>query len=247
MRYKNFLTHIVIDYKIKFIATILIAFLLITCGHPEEEFNAVELKITDADYQAYTRIEKYWAKEIQKWSQKFNISDEYLKALTILECSGKKEVKPRFEKEIYKKLKLLKAGKLKKFENISYKQIKKVSDKQLKKMASSWGPVQIMGYKCFWLGISIDELIGDKVLFYSVKWIDETYGNYVRTGRYKDAFHIHNAGKLYPKNGKPQTHDPDYVKNGLKHLRYYLTVKDKKIGYKKKKVDIEFTDFWKSK
>ena len=61
-------------------------------------------------------------------------------------------------------------------------------------------------------------------MYYAVKWINITYGDYVRKGDYKHAFHIHNAGKEYPSDGKPLTYDPDYVKNGLKYEKYFRKV-----------------------
>jgi hypothetical protein len=32
---------------------------------------------------------------------------------------------------------------------------------------------------------------------------------------------MHNAGSPFPKNGKTKTHDPNYVKNGLKWMNYF--------------------------
>jgi len=43
----------------------------------------------------------------------------------------------------------------------------------------------------------------------------------LREDRYKDAFHMHNTGHLYPKSGKPRTHDPYYVAKGLAHIEYF--------------------------
>ncbi|MCX6233495.1 MAG: hypothetical protein NT175_02060 [Bacteroidetes bacterium] len=54
-----------------------------------------------------------------------------------------------------------------------------------------------------------------------MKWIDMTYGDYIRKGRYKDAFHIHNTGDTYPVAGPPKTYDPKYVENGLMYMKYF--------------------------
>jgi hypothetical protein len=78
-----------------------------------------------------------------------------------------------------------------------------------------------MGYKCLHLGIKIKDLRGNSSLFFGVKWIADTYGDYVRKGKYADAFHIHNTGRPVPKNGKYITYDPKYVPNGLKHMEYF--------------------------
>ena len=146
---------------------------------------------------------------------------EYIKALTVIECSGRKEIPPRFEKEIYQKLKLVKQSDTFRFENITHKLLKNTHDSVLRDMAKSWGPLQLMGYKCVWLNVDVEAVKGEKNLFYSIKWIDETYGKYLRQRQYKDAFHIHNAGKPYPDNGIPNTYDPKYVENGMKYLKYF--------------------------
>jgi hypothetical protein len=62
-----------------------------------------------------------------------------------------------------------------------------------------------------------------------VKWIDLTYGDYIRRGQYKDAFHIHNTGRPYPDSGPPKTYDPKYVPNGLMYMKYFEDLKKKKI------------------
>ncbi len=155
------------------------------------------------------------------FAEKFSLPAEYIKALAVIECSGRKIIPPRFEKGVYEKLKLVKKSDTAKLENITHKLLKNTPDSVLRDMAKSWGPLQLMGYKCVWLNVDIEELKGEKILFYSVKWINETYGDYLRQEKYKDAFHIHNAGKPYPKNGKPNTFDPEYVKNGMKYMKYF--------------------------
>jgi len=87
-------------------------------------------------------------------------------------------------------------------------------------MAKSWGPFQIMGYKCFWLGIELKEL-KENSTYWGVYWINKSYGKKVRAKKYKDCFHLHNAGKPYPKKGPPQTYDPNYVQNGLDYMKMF--------------------------
>jgi len=78
-----------------------------------------------------------------------------------------------------------------------------------------------MGYKSIELKISLQSLIGKNNLYWAIKWIETDYGNYIRNGDYKNAFHIHNAGKKYPDNGKPTTFDPKYVEKGLEYMKYF--------------------------
>jgi hypothetical protein len=95
------------------------------------------------------------------------------------------------------------------------------SDEALRNLSSSWGPFQLMGYKCLLLDIKIKDIRGNEAIYYGVKWIDLTYGKYLRAKKFKDAFHIHNAGKPFPKSGISKTHNPQYVKRGLKYMEVF--------------------------
>jgi hypothetical protein len=151
----------------------------------------------------------------------FNLPKDYLLALIMLESSGKKNVPLRFEKEVYRKLLLTKSGKIQGFERINKERLKNISKKNLKKLACSYGPFQIMGYKIFELNIPLSELSGKNNIYWALVWINNNYGNYLRKKDYKNAFHLHNAGKKYPENGKAETFDPQYVEKGLYYARYF--------------------------
>ena len=116
---------------------------------------------------------------------------------------------------------LTKRGKQAAFEQIDTKALKPFSKSDLKKLASSYGPFQIMGYKSIELGIPLAKLTGKNHLYWAVKWINANYGDFIRNKDFKDAFHIHNAGKKYPDDGNPTTHDPEYVQNGLRYMKYF--------------------------
>jgi hypothetical protein len=178
--------------------------------------------------EAVLRTEANYGPEIDKLAEQFDLSPEYLKALIILECSGLKNIKPRYERHIYKRLVNVREKKLDKFENIRYSDIKDASDEALKNMAHSWGPFQIMGYKCIWLDIQLKDLRGDDALYWAVKWIDLTYGDYIRRGQYRDAFHIHNTGRPYPDSGPPKTYDSKYVPNGLMYMKFFKDLEKQK-------------------
>jgi hypothetical protein len=171
--------------------------------------------------QAVIRTHENYGAQIDKLAAQFDLSPEFLKSLIILECSGLKNIKPRFERHIYKRLVDVREKRLDRFENIKYADLKDASNDALKNMARSWGPFQIMGYKCIWLDIQLKDLRGDEALYWAVKWIDLTYGDYIRKGQYRDAFHIHNTGRPYPDSGPPKTYDPKYVANGLMYMKYF--------------------------
>ena len=162
-----------------------------------------------------------YGREVKKLARQFDLSPSYLMALIMLECSGVSDVPPRFEKHVFKKLKDVREKKVSDLENISYKDISNASDDALKNLASSWGPFQLMGYKCIHLGISIKDLRGDNSLYYGVKWINDTYGDYIRQKRYKDAFHIHNTGRPVPKDGQYRTYDKSYVPRGMEYIKEF--------------------------
>ncbi len=167
------------------------------------------------------RTEINYGSEISQLAKQFQLSSAYFKALIALECSGLKRVPPRFERHIYKILKQVQLKKRQKYEFIRYNMIKDATDGALKNLARSWGPFQIMGYKCLYLGIKVKDLRGENALYWGMKWINLTYGDYLRKKRFQDAFHIHNTGEKYPLSGLSKTYDPNYVKNGLRFIAYY--------------------------
>ena len=162
-----------------------------------------------------------YSHDIKILAQKFNLPPEYLMAVIMLECSGRKDVPARFEPGVYTKLLEVKERRRASLESITYKDLADATDEALRNLASSWGPFQLMGYKCLHLGIKIKDLRGNNSLYFGVKWIDATYGDYVRKGKYADAFHIHNTGRPVPKNGKYLTYDAKYVPNGLQYMKYF--------------------------
>jgi hypothetical protein len=177
----------------------------------------------------FPRAIKNYKKDVDSLAAMFDLPPDFLMALIILESSGRKKVPVRYEAGTYNKLKMLQGGKIDKFEDITKADLKGVKDKTLKVMASSHGPFQIMGYKKYFLKIPLDSLTGKKNMYYAVKWINMSYGDMLRKGEFKDAFHFHNAGKRYPIKGSPLTHDPKYVQNGLSYQKYF-----KQVIYRKK-------------
>ncbi|MCK9480441.1 MAG: N-acetylmuramidase family protein [Bacteroidia bacterium] len=166
------------------------------------------------------QVEINYGKSIDLAAGTFDLPPHFLKALCMLECSGRKIVKPRFEKHVYKRLIEVKEGKISNYEHVTPSMLSDATDEALRNLASSWGPFQLMGYKCLLLNIKIADIRGDDGVYWGVKWINETYGKMLRKGRFKDAFHIHNTGRPHP-IGAPRTYDPNYVTNGLKYMEYF--------------------------
>jgi hypothetical protein len=164
----------------------------------------------------YSKTEDNYGAEILKYAKKNDLSVEYLKALIVLECSGKKPAGQRFEQRVYKKLKEVQNGKRSSYEFVTRRQIRGCSDAALRNLSTSWGPFQIMGYKCIRMGIMIQDLRGDESIRWGIKWINNEYGNLIRNKEYEKCFRLHNTGSV---NGK--THDPNYVSNGLLHFDYF--------------------------
>lgn len=172
--------------------------------------------LTGCHTDDYTNTEKHYGKEVERLATLFNMPPEYFKALIVLECSGKKEVPPRFEKHIYERLKKVKQGKMKSYENIRAVDLKNASDEALRNLASSWGPFQLMGYKCLHLGVNVKDIRGEEALYWGFYWIDQTYGSYIRQKKFKEAFSIHNTG-----SPTGRTHNPEYATKGLAHMAHF--------------------------
>jgi hypothetical protein len=167
------------------------------------------------------RVEFNYGIDIDNACAKYNVSPSFIKALCVLESSGSKPSGNRFEPHVYKALKKLKQRKLTKYGIINPTMLKDASDEALKNLATSWGPFQLMGYKCFELGIKVNDIRGDDSIDWSVKWISQSYGNYLGEDKYADAFHIHNTGKPIPKSGRHLTYNKNYVKDGLEYMDYF--------------------------
>ena len=123
-----------------------------------------------------------------------------------------KQFNPRFEHHVCKRLKQVKEGRRSRYEHVRKKHLADATSEAIENLATSWGPFQI---------IRVKDLRGDSSLYWVVKWIAREYGNYIRQGKYKDAFHFHNAGTPFPRNGKPRTYDTKYVERGMGFIEYF--------------------------
>lgn len=166
-------------------------------------------------------VSKNYGNAIDSCAALFNLSPQYLKALCMLECGGRKVFDHRFEPHVYEKLKKVKNGQLENYEHVTQAMLIEANDDALKNLASSWGPFQLMGYKCLLLDIKVKDIRGENAVYFGTKWIDMTYGDYLKNKKYRDAFHIHNSGIPYPAIGKPRTYDADYCPRGLKYMEYF--------------------------
>jgi hypothetical protein len=166
--------------------------------------------------------EKNYKKEMLLLSKKYDVPYAYLMALTVLECGGEKPAGHRYEPGILKKLEKVKGGRVDRLENIYAKHLSNCNDGCMENLATSWGPFQLMGYKAIPLGVLVDQLRHeDDAADIGVKWIAREYGHFLKKKKFKDAFHYHNTGQRFPLSGKPLTHSPYYVSDGLKYMRYF--------------------------
>ena len=176
---------------------------------------------TASNENAVQNTQANYGKEIDKLAAEYDLPAHYLKALVVLECSGRKPVNPRYENHIFKRLQRVRDGKRQQFEGIKAEMLKDASDEALKNLARSWGPFQLMGYKCLHLDVNVRDIRGENALEWGAKWIKEEYGHLLKRKRYRDAFHYHNAGSVFPKNNKSRTHDPLYVEKGLRYMQLF--------------------------
>lgn len=171
--------------------------------------------------EIYQRAFENYGEEVAYYAKKYKISASYLMALIMLESSGTKPAPRRFEPDIYNTLLKLKEGKIEKFENLTPEDLKNFTNKDLKKFSHSYGPFQIMGYKVIKLKTTVENLENEKAIAFGTYWINKEYGDLLRQGRFKDAFHYHNTGKLLPPDGSSKTHNPNYVNLGIEYMKYF--------------------------
>jgi hypothetical protein len=176
---------------------------------------------TNSDQLKIGNLKKNYGAEIDVVCGEMQLSSSYFKALAILECSGERPSKTRFEPHIYQKLKDVQIGKSERYGKFTTKQLEVVSNSTLEKLATSWGPFQIMGYHCIPMGVEFEQLQGEEAIFYGVQWVEKTYGKYLRAGDYRNAFHIHNTGQPLPESGIPKTHNPQYIDKGLEYMKVF--------------------------
>ena len=184
-------------------------------GYTTDIKNSLKNKASSGD-----AISNY-SEEVERASVEFDLPYPYLMALLQLECGGRKPAGSRFEKHVFKRLKDVRDGNRESYENVTPRHLADASDAALKNLSTSWGPFQLMGYKCILLEVKIKDIRGPESVYYGAKWIDLAYGKKLREGKYKDCFHIHNTGRPFPSNGKPTTHDPQYIPRGIAAIEKY--------------------------
>ncbi len=173
----------------------------------------------DIKQEAIIRTKVNYETEVKEICAEENVPYNYILSLIILECSGRKPAQSRFEPAVYDKLKQVRDGKINKYSTVTNSQIRNCSDATLKLLATSWGALQIMGYHCYSLDVSIDELINpDTSLRLGIRWCRKNYGTYLIGRNFGDAFHYHNTGKPMPFFGITTTHDPQYVFKGMRYM-----------------------------
>lgn len=174
-----------------------------------------------SDKAGFESVIDNYSEDVNAAALKFELPYGYLMALIQLECSGKKPAGERFEPHVYRRLKAVRDGRSKNYENITAAHLSDASDAALKNLATSWGPFQLMGYKCILLDVKIRDIRGNRGVYHGADWINQTYGDRLRRGEYKNCFHLHNTGRPYPKVGLPSTHDPQYVPRGVAGISRY--------------------------
>lgn len=162
-----------------------------------------------------------YEEDIDLVSAEMDLPSEYFKALVILESSATKPAKTRFEPHVYRRLSEVKAGTSERYGQFTTAQMEVLSDNTLRKLATSWGPLQVMGYHCIPMGITVEQLQGPDAIRYSLQWAEKAYGKYLKAGDFKNAFHIHNTGQKFPTSGEAKTTDPNYIPKGLDYIDFF--------------------------
>ena len=170
--------------------------------------------------------EQNYGEQMQEIASEMDLPYSYLMSLAVLECSGEKPAGQRFERHVFNELMKVKAGKRKKYEMATLEKLGSMDEEEIRALATSWGPFQLMGYKVFELDLSIEDLSNDDdACYHGARWIKKQYGHYLKKNKWKDAFHIHNTGKRFPLSGHPKTHDPYYVSDGIRYMKFFSSQK----------------------
>lgn len=168
---------------------------------------------------AIKKVNANYGRRVELFARQLDLPVNYFKALILLECSGNYPPGSRYEPHVFAQLLAVQQGTIPAYSGIRQAHLKGRSKKTLQQMATSWGPLQIMGYHSIHLGIHIDELKGERSLYHGMVWAKQNYGHLLKKKAYRDAFHFHNTGKPYPKIGAPLTHDRYYVGNGIRYMQ----------------------------
>ena len=83
--------------------------------------------------------------EVKGYSDQLNLPYEYFMALIVLECSGNKPSGSRFEPHVFAKLKDVRDGNRRKYENVKPEILANASDDALKNLATIMGPIAVNG------------------------------------------------------------------------------------------------------
>lgn len=165
------------------------------------------------------RVSMRYGAQIEQLVDARDLPASYFEALIFLETGGRPS--PRQEPAVFEKLRQVRDGERQRLGAVTQGAIHDASDEALMNLATSWGPFQILGWHCLEIGILVADIRGEDTLAWGVTWIDKEYGHLLRTERFQDAFHYHNAGSLYPSSGPPRTYHPDYVERGLRSMRAF--------------------------
>ena len=194
---------------------------VLTFGYLQYKGYLTDIKNSLKNKASSGTVLSNYSDDVRIAAMEFDLPYSYLMALIQLECGGKKPAGSRYEKHVFKRLKDVRDGNRENYENVTPRHLEDASDAALKNLATSWGPFQLMGYKCILLDVKIKDIRGEESVYYGAKWIDLAYGDRLRKNEFKDCFHIHNTGRPFPKNGKPATHDPQYIPRGLSAIEEY--------------------------
>ena len=165
--------------------------------------------------------ENFYSQEVQRAAEKYDLDYGYLMALLMLECSGKKTAGARFEPHVFNRLKQVRDGKRTNYENVTAAHLADASDDALRNLATSWGPFQLMGYKCILLDVNIRDIRGPNGMEHGADWINQTYGQRDATRPLPRLLPHAQHGPALSRTGLPKTHDPQYVPRGMSMMKQF--------------------------
>ncbi|MCB1173577.1 MAG: hypothetical protein KDK39_08435 [Leptospiraceae bacterium] len=162
------------------------------------------------------RLYQKWHPAIEKAVSGTDIDAEYMAAIISLESHPPGNAdSSRFEAAVYRRLQDLRDHGTA-FGYISRSHVADLSDAELREYATSHGLTQIMGYHCFRLKCTIEELRSPDHLLWAIAYMQMSYKKAARKHDWESCFRVHNTGRP-----DGQTTRADYVTRGLQRMQYY--------------------------
>jgi len=184
--------------------------------------------IQSPDAKLMRTIHARWGVALTAVCQYSSVPVEFIAALIANESGGDPTGPPRFEKNVFAKLKAVRDGRLNHYGSIVKHDLAGCKDADVRDFATSWGLTQIMGYHLLAWGQDPRDLLEPK---FNLEICTRLLAGFCQRYQldpyleFEEMLRCWNTGHPYddPKTKcvEGRTHDPNYVPNGLRRMALY--------------------------